>query len=209
MATLALNDVLEARVVCYRGNQTAYNVRHYKVVGVSGTSSTTDAAATAIAGLVDTPYLPLLTDDAFFYGVGVRRILPLPASDEASDITFTAAGTAGSTPLPTQVSGVITFRTGLAGPANRGRIYTPFPDETDNQVTGIPGGTYIADLQTLANNFALPISVGTGGNTAQLVPVLFHRATGGTTAITSAQARAKWGTQRRRGAYGQPNGLPF
>lgn len=62
-----------------------------------------------------------------------------------------APGTGGATALPSNAAAVISFRTGLAGRAYRGRAY--IPGLTTASATGSTlSNTYLAALQSLANN---------------------------------------------------------
>ena len=49
------------------------------------------------------------------------------------------------------------------------------------------------------------LTAGSGGNTATLIPVIFHRGNGTTTDITLCKPRPLWATQRRRGDFGRIN----
>jgi hypothetical protein len=112
--------------------------------------------------------------------------------------------------LPRQTSGIISLVTALGGRKNRGRVYVPFPSETDNAIAGHPTAGYVTALGDLAAILTGPyIGVGAGGNTNDLQPVILHRVDGSVTPITGHFERSFWATQRRRGDFGRPNTGPF
>jgi hypothetical protein len=111
----------------------------------------------------------------------------------------TSAGAAGSSPLPLQTQGMITWATGqiFNGRRLKGRVYVPAPDEADNVTTGaVPSSSYLSQLASAIT--AMNTAV-TGGS----LPVVWHRPTpggsnGGHGAITGGVARSTWSSQRKR-----------
>lgn len=207
VATLALNDLLEFKVYCSLGAQLAINVLHYRVTAITGASTTTASAAARLEFLIQAEYKALLVALATFRGVGVKRLFPsTPTIEEFSSIA-SGLGDVGGDPLPKQSAGIITKQTGLAGRANRGRMYIPFPGEDSNDGDGDPTAAYVGDLGALAAILEVPQTVGTAPNDATIQPILYHRLDGSFTFLTNFLPRNKWGTQRRRGDYGKTNAL--
>jgi hypothetical protein len=151
----------------------------------------------------------LLANNARYVGVALQRLSPLPLSVVITDNTNQANGTGGANELPLQVSGIVTLKTNLAGRANRGRMYIPFPPVAAQGTDGHPTNGYVTAVDTLAAIAILPQTVGTAPNQVVLTPVVYHKRLNTTTDITDKVARQRWATQRRRGDYGKPNPIPI
>jgi len=206
--TVQTNDLLEMRLVTTFGSQTAFNVRHYTMTAGTSGSTTLGQCATALDSAFRALYRAVLSAGANWRGTMVRRILPIPPSPPAWDVTNAGAGLVAGDTIPGQCCGVISLITAFAGRAFRGRVYVAFPSETDNQATGIPSAGYSTNLTSLANQFATSLTlVGTGAIT--LTPGLFHRTTLTASPIVGAIGRGFWGTQRRRGGFGRTNPSPI
>lgn len=204
-----VGDLYEARIVVTQGQQTSINVRHYEVTAKSGNGATDAQIASAIDTLIAGAYKALLDSVAFYRGVGVRRITPLPIGVEVSTLASSGVGTATGDSLPGQVSGLITLRTAFGGRSRRGRVYIPFPAEGDNGTTGTPTVGYNTRLGTLAAQLITSITAGGGGNDNFLIPVVYSRKFNLKTPVTTASGPFKWATQRSRGTYGRVNAPPF
>jgi hypothetical protein len=205
MITLAVGDVLEAAIVCSQGNQLGIMVRHYRVGAIFGTSATDQDFASDLATRVSPEVRALLSSSASFLGVRVTKLFPLPRSLSVTSSNGAGLGLVTGEPLPKQVAGVITLRTNFAGRGFRGRAYVPFAGEDSNGPTSQPVPAYIANLALLAIELLASVGTGIGANTATLDPVLWKRKTASTVPLTSSRSNTRWGTQRRRGDYGQPN----
>jgi hypothetical protein len=103
-------------------------------------------------------------------------------------------GTNAGNPFAAGASMVVSWKTGIPGRANRGRTYLgPFADlqqdtaSTWNSAKVSTVQTAAAALLTNLAGLAAPVSL-----------VVFHRAAGTATAVTSATARAAMASQRRR-----------
>lgn len=208
MVTLAVNDIIQVRVGCYTSDQAGINTIHYRVSNTNGDSATDGEFGVVINSGIRSLYESLLGVGAFYRGVSVQRVAPGTRNIPALTIDPIEGSVEGGL-LPRQCSGLIKFRTELAGPRYRGRIYIPFPAEDSNFLEGEPGIAYIADLEDLGEFFASTHLVGDGQNGATLVPILYHRDLGTWTDIVDAIAVPSWATQRRRGAFGKQNPRPF
>ena len=206
---MALNDIVQARIVTTLGNQTAFCIRHYKSTVYAGTADTRQALATAIDAALFTAWKFILSNEATYRGVGVKRILPLPATIESFTIVNAGIGAAASTALPKQTAGVISLRTAFAGRAFRGRSYFPFPSEIDNLANGLPGPSLVTSLNTIGTILIASRAVTNGATSETWTPVVYHRNLGTTDVLVAAIGRSIWGTQRRRGDFGQQNVSPF
>lgn len=209
--TPAAGDVLECRVVCAAlGQQIGMNVLHY---GVRTTISGGCTIQEFVNGL-DTDLAPfyknLISSNALYRGIGAANLIP-PRTTEFSSIANAGVGTAGPNLLPTQVRGLISLYTPLAGRSNRGRVYIPFPPTNGATVDGDPTAGYVVFLGALRNRLIIPITIVGAVGTSTFEPMIRHKVGGpfAATVITSGIARSRFATQRRSGAYGRQNQIPF
>lgn len=209
MATIAVGDIYQVRIVTALGSQLGEMIMHYECTAVAGTSSTDSALAVLIDAAAAPLVKPLLTNAASYQGVGVQRIFPTPRLREVVVTTGSGGGTGGASALPSQVSGLIKKVSATAGRSSQGRNYVPFPDESQNQASGIPAPAYVGDLFALGNSMIGPFTPGGGGNTATLKQVIYNRINGGTAEVTEVIPAGVWATQRRRGDFGKSNIIPF
>lgn len=204
-----LGDVYEARICCVRGLQAALNVRHYLCVAVAGGGVSDLEFAGALDVLLAPLYKAILSGAANYRGVGVKRISPGPVTAEVSHTGNNGPGTVAGDPLPSQISGIITWSTGLAQRTRRGRSYIPFPAEADSDVLSVPSASYLTRMLAITDALRNDISVGTGANTATFSPVVYSRKLNSAAHITSGLAANRWATQRSRGPFGRTNPAPF
>lgn len=207
--TLALGDIIRVRVACYTSNQQGINVVHYRVSTSNGSGQTDAQVALALDTNLEVRYKAVISAQARYRGVSVQKIRPLPVAYPQVSTAFDGVGTVAGDMLATQVSGIVTAITNLAGPKYRGRVYIPFPGEGNSDADGIPTNAYVGNIDDIGDELFSPISVGVGPNDIVLTPVINHRATATYTDITGWIARQKWATQRRRGSYGKTNPTPF
>lgn len=208
MAAPVDGDTWLLRVACITDDQAAINTYYLIVSGVvGGTVLDTDAAA-AYNTLLAPLYKAVLSEEAEYYGVSLGRVLPAPKTVPAKNISARGVGDVAGDMLPGQVSGIISFATAFAGRKFRGRVFIPFPSETDN-AAHIPVAGYGTRLQALATAMLAPLTVTAGASSATFTPFLFHRNDGSSTKITTMLAKRLWATQRRRGDFGQRNPPPF
>lgn len=207
--TLALGDVVRLRVASYTANQQGINVIHYRVSTSNGSGQTDLQVATAIDSNLESRYKAVLSVAARYRGVSVQKIRPLPVAFPQVVVANDGVGTVAGDMLATQVSGIVTSITNLAGPKYRGRVYIPFPGEGSSDANGIPTNAYVGNIDDIGDELFSPLSIGVAPNDIVLQPVIFHRATNTFTDITGWVSRQKWATQRRRGSYGKTNPTPF
>lgn len=212
MPVVAVGDILLVRAVCSTQGQVGVNTGYLNCTAKDGTDVTTTDIAKTIESNAAAKYTPMLPEAARWEGLSVQKIWPLPRDVAGISVTNAGPGDVSSNVLPTQVCGIFTKRTSLAGPKYRGRMYVPFPPESFLDTDGTPTLAYITLLTALAtlwtegpNTFT---NIGLDG-TVTCDWVLWHRESHAVTNITGAHVRKKWATQRRRGDYGQPNQLPF
>lgn len=207
---MAVNDIYRVRVICTKDDQIGVNVLHYRVVSNALPEPTKQEVANFLDAAFAPVYKPLLTSSAFYRGLGVQKIFPLPVEVESFSVANLGAGTVAGDELPKQVSGLLSYRTSFAGAGFRGRSYIPFAGESDNAAPGQPTGGYITRMVALGSviNSALLI-IGGGGGSVTLQLVVFRRGDNTSTLVVAGLVRPFWATQRRRGDFGRPNTPPF
>lgn len=207
------SDVVRVTILTAAGNQVAMNTMHYVCTGKVGAGADSDIAASQYSSAIAPLYKAVQDTDTLFAGVILQKIWPLPVIRQSQSATGRGAGSLSPPVLPLQVSGLIKFQTGLAGRKYRGRLFIPFPAEVDSSLptSGIPEPIpgYVTRIQAIGTFVTATFVAGTGGNTTQLVPTIYHRKDNSATAIETAVAEQVWATQRKRGALGRPNTLPF
>jgi len=206
MPAFAVGDKIQLLSRCQMFGQAGIWARQYRVTAVVDVDWDKTKLANAFFIAIKAATKALMTADGSFVYVAAKKIGVTPPDPEFRSTEAAEAGTAGGDPLPTQVSGIITIQTAFAGRKYRGRMYVPFPSEGMNDVTGKPSAAYLVLLANLANvMLADPVTLTDGGNSIDLEPILWHRATNTFDVVTSARMNQKWATQKRRGIYGRPN----
>lgn len=209
---IILDHLLKVVTYCQLGNQAGINIHYFRPRTIEAPANSV-TLANGLSAILGPLYRNLLCNLATYNGLTLEDITaPTPFEPQPSD-SGVGVGIAGDEPLPAQVSGIITLKTGLIGRDNRGRRYIPFPAEDDSIVTSsnnpYPIGSYVAFLNLLgAKLVTTSVPVG-GGNNVTLNGQILHHSDGLTTGLDSYLSRQEWATQRRRGDYGRPNILPF
>jgi hypothetical protein len=204
------STIYEVLFVCKQGDQIGLNVRHYvssPTFVVAG--RTIHDFSVRLADLFSTLYPACLSENAEFRGVGVRP-WTAPITYAYDFAVSGEAGTIAGDSLPSQVSGVIALKTGLSGRHYRGRSYIPFPGESVSNIGGRPDATYLTALQLLADQLATntPVDPVFVTDDTDMFPAILNRVGATTQPVVQGIARNGWGTQRRRGAFGQTNLSP-
>lgn len=200
-----LANTVQLRFYTGLPDQLAINVFHFRMTMIAGLGpSLVDVLIKADADYA-APWKACITASATFLGFSAQWLRPLPISAPAFSDESVGLCTLAGDVLPSQVTGLVTWRTAGAGRAMRGRTYFPFPTESRNTASGLPDAAYLTALNTFATAVVLGGAVGGGGNTAEIQPVVYHKATGTVTPVTTFSVRSRWGTQRRRGSSGRQN----
>lgn len=206
---LALNDVVEATVVCRFDEQIALNVLGYKATAIVGVGVALDAFVTQLDAAIAAAYKDLMCNVAEYYGVMARVVAPVKTIYVSTKVTQ-GDGVAGADPLPRQCCGMFTKLTSHAGPSGRGRMYVPFPAQLDCDIDTNPTVGYMVRLGTLAGILASPQAVVVGADSMTLSPCLLNPPAYAAPFLWQfATARQKFATHRSRGSYGRANAVPF
>lgn len=200
-------EVLRVTYVMQLALQAGLNNMHFRVSDSTGLGASLTEIATALGDAAEEEYADCITSEAQFRGTLVHafQATPQPAPGRYSNVIN---GTQGLTPLPTQVAGILSFVTDYAGPGGRGRIFIPFPDEAQNNAARQPSAGWIANVTLLAIELTAPLLVVGAGGSCYVNPGIWHVPEDGFPTfrpITGYIVRTRWGTQRRRGDYGQTN----
>lgn len=209
MPVLQVADIVQIQIFTQCVEQVSINSFHYRVVGVGAPPATDQDAADYLATLVAGDVKPLLQNNASYLGCGARIINSLPLPSQVLSANGAGVGTAGAVGLPRQSCGLISFKTGYAGPGHRGRMYVPFPAAADNGTGGTAIAGYVSKLDALAGTLMGPLLVSEGGRTATLDPVVWSRKLVTFFNIITYATTNRWATQRKRGSFGRANASPF
>jgi hypothetical protein len=213
-APIALDDTLVSESIEFYSalQQSAVQRRYWRVFAnpVPGLATFDDVAA-EVSSLVAIRYKTLMANGAKYLGTRVRRVSPVGLDQWGVSVVGAGDGTAGAVAAPGQVAGLITFLSPFLGKSGEGRMYVPFPALADIVGDGSARPAYVVALTSLAGKFTLPLSVvGPTGGTWELDAALWSpSAPAEWKNITDSRASSVFATQRRRGAYGRLNRLPF
>lgn len=204
----AINEIYEMRAYTLMGGQAGINVLHFRVAAFAGSGASDVQIADAWNQAIAATLKACMSSTASFRGVGVRRLKPTLSVETFSILNQGSGGVAGD-PLPKQITGISTLRTLTPGRRGRGRIYVPFPAESQNDADQTPTAAYLVVLFNYTSVAIASLLAGINPNTNTLESIVYNRASGTGIPITSFTARDKWATQRRRGDYGRTNILPI
>jgi len=210
MATnMAVNDIVQIRLLTSLPPQIAFNLLYFKILTISGTPTLENQSGNLATQIIPA-YKQLISQSAVFRGIGVSRLTPNPTS-EFPDVSQAGVGGSASDTLPSQTTGVLKYVDGGRGASHRGRIYLPFPTETFSDALGIPTNPYLANITTFAAILFAGITTVNGINGAGWQWVMRHRKPVPNTysAVSNYFAVQKWARQKRRGMYGKPNVPPW
>lgn len=201
---LNVNDRVKVIFSMWMDGQLGLNIRHYRVTAVGGVGLTEDQAAEAMFLVAAPIYALLISDQAVVVGVSVRDLTDVAGLAAGVSTSPEVDGEVLGDPLPAQCCGLIKLRTNLAGRANRGRAYIPFPGETDSGDDHIPTPGYMTNLETLGAFFLDDRTLTIGVDSVTFRPIIKHVGPGDVD-VTGYTARPAWATQRRRGSFGAAN----
>jgi len=109
------------------------------------TQSDLDNLAAAVDTKVGSNYLPSIADNVIYAQTHVRG-LSASVDMESFDNTHAGNGTAGGTPMPSNVTFCVSLRTGLTGRSARGRFYAVCPATGDLDTSDTMTSGYASDI---------------------------------------------------------------
>lgn len=198
---LALNNLVEATLICRLDDQNGLMVMHYFVSNLTAVGVTDADLALELDNKFATQMKNLLSGDAFYTGVKVQLIEPL-RRDAVYSVVNTGPGSDDGGPASPQTAGLISLRTGAATRSGRGRKYVPFPQKGNITETGAVGTSYQAELVAMGGLMDDTVIVNRLSSTATLLPIVWSRKTGARQQISQTFARPFWATIRRRSKAG-------
>lgn len=205
---LAVGDIVQVSMVSKLQDQYSFNVLNWLVTARTGATVTDDHVATHISTVYASLWKDLLATNATFAGV-IAQVVSPDRYDRQVETGDAGAGTLTGDHLPTQVAGLVTFRTGAALRRARGRIYFPATSEAQNTSTGKLGAAYITAIETIMSTLILGETVAGGGNTADLSFGVWSRKFSQFRIMTEYFVRPDWATQRRRSSIRHGDSSPF
>lgn len=204
-------DRIEVRFYCWceGAKQLGINtVRFLIATATPGGPIDSQDFSEALSDNVAVLYKAVLDTSCKYLGLSVQDF---PARTWYPDFSNSSQGfgSVAGNDAPSQVSGLISFKTQYGKPSGRGRIYVPFPSVTSNGADGLPTTAYLDELQVLASLFESTITVTMSSQIVTMNAIVTNSTgTGPTKFINKATAVQKWATQRRRGSYGRLNTIP-
>ena len=207
---MAVGDIWEIKFITRSNDQLGVNVCHYAVSAQTGA----DVSAQAVADYFSINFGGLLAgcmwNGAEYRGVIAARVFPGIRQFPASSTQNSGVGSRGPEPAPSQLALVLSKHTALAGRAYRGRLYIPFPALVDLDTNGTPKPGLVTAAANLGLALLPPQTIqGPGGQSVTMFMCIWHQGPGGITQVIELRARKKFGTQRRRGVYGNVNPVPI
>lgn len=211
---ILVNDLVLVKAWTVASEQAAVNRVWYQAVSQAGNGGSDADLANVLDPILGPLYKAAIYNTANYRGIQVQIYRNGQPFAWVSQAGAAGVGTNGAIALPRQASGIFSVTTTLAGPAFRGRMYIPFPSTSADVGGGTPTGTYLTQVQAIGTAWLAQRTVGSGGNTTVLNPVIVHKVAAGQPAIvpsfwTNAIGIAKFATQRRRGSYGKANSSPI
>jgi hypothetical protein len=215
-STPIVGDVLEIRTLCFSIDQISVNVMHWRVGNVSGAGVSLQDIAAQFDTDVNGAYKNWMPANCNYRGIGITNLTG-ERTVEYHATGFTGPGTQTAKMLPTQTTGLISFKTALAGRHMRGRIFPGLPWTDWMLATSQMTAAGLIALNTIRSAIGLAKVASIGANSTTVVLTVMHRPTLArpippnslTTDVTSAVASGLWATQRRRGEFGRTNQVPF
>jgi len=208
---IPIGGIVRVVTYCKIPGQVSTNTHKWQLTTLtSGASFPSSPFITAMDAQLAGDYNPLLSNDAEYYGSQVYLLNPIGPPPRPDHVNVNNnPGTGGAGLLPSQSSGLISLYSTTLGKIGQGRTYIPFPAVGGNSADGTPTPTYVSDLNVLAATLKTNFAVVDGGITATFRPCLYRGGTDVPRFIESSNAQDAWATQRRRGAYGRLNKVPF
>jgi len=208
MNRLADDDVLEVTLYCRCIDQVSATVRHWQVLDSLLEGATDVEVAAGLETALRSDLLECMTEHASYLGIKVQVIRPV-RKVAAIKSDNPGIGTWETQPMSLFTAGLIRLRGALATRHDRGRSYIPFPAEGANESEGQPSATYLVALADLATGLSSGYTFGVGGDTSEIIPVIYNRNDHTVRPIESSGVATQWATQRRRSRLRGGDAVPF
>lgn len=206
---MPVGDLFEIVTVSRFQDQTGLNVSHWRIESISGSTPTDTVIAAAMNSHLEDEHVNLMSEEASYRGLTLQYLGPGDPREKVIHANGGEPGTIEGEPLPSQVAGLITLRTGLAGRANRGRKYFPFAGETANLTGGVPSAAYLLSLGDAVTAYSADVLAGTPPVSALLHCYILRKSDLHAVRVTTGTVRPNWATQRRRSRVNRPDLATF
>jgi len=204
-----LGDIFKVTMAFSYSNSQVQEIGIHYQIAAAGVGDSRSSVLGYVATGVNVYLLPGVPSTAHYYGAEMSAVKSLAPVAPVVLYDGTAGGVSGNM-VPTQVRGLMTWRTQYAGRAYRGRSYLPSTTVSNVTSVGKPLLALLTNWQGWGTYMLGPVVA--GGTT--WVPGIFHRKP---TAVissvfdqfTAAVVGPAFATQRRSGDYGRLNPPPF
>lgn len=132
------------------GGDDAVNVFHFRQESPAIFASPAEDLAEAFIATVVPAYVNCMTAGYVLHRIAIKQVTGGAQEYEQAVTEPGTAGVVGSM-LPTTVSGLLSWRTGLAGRSNRGRTYLP-PTNEEQLSSGLWTGSYMTAMEGFAED---------------------------------------------------------
>ncbi len=179
------------------------------VCTAAGSTDSRGGLGSTVLGAYNTNYSTMMSANSLAYGYRVATLMPRPADASIEFVGGFPGGDAGNY-LGTQCRPVLAWKTALAGPSHRGRVYLPTPAVTQITAGGFPSGALAGAAGALA--LALMGPIVTGGSTWKLHiahKLTSHPPTYSSELVTAPNWPGVFGTMRKSGNTGEVNATPW
>ena len=205
MAKVTAGDKYQVTIICRQGGQNGLNVRYVKVDTVSNPDCNEQDFANTLSAVFGAVIKPLLSEKAQYRGLTLRSIGNI-GEERIAATNESGNGAVTGDPLPPQICGLISLYGRGPKRKNHGRVYIPFPSETDSVATGGVSTAYGSNADNYGNLFVGPKEYAVGATDTDIAARWFiagNQGQGDPIFITSKRTRGFWATQRRRGFLGR------
>lgn len=202
---LVVGDIIETKVFSKLGEQVAINVYHYRCSAFTGVSRTDQEIANSMESVGGPKYKAAMPGAALHLGTTVQIIQGGVLPVRAVSVTEAGVGARAADALAPQLAVLVRKNTGIAGRANRGRVYLPFFAEDEEDANGEVNAAGQAAATVIAAYYLNQINIAAGGSSVTLDPIIWQRTDRTYVNITSYTVRSLFATQRRRSLINKPD----
>lgn len=220
---VAVGRVFKIRIYAWNPNttQVSINTIYQKITTIVGAAPTVGSWASLFDAAIAPFAKSVMPTNVDYVGTDYQDISSTPYPTPHGVTTNAGAGTyADANVNANQVSGLISLRTGLAGPHYRGRIYLGFTPASSQNAAGqmvaayeVVGNLYAQFLQNAITVGVAPAVTSETVVRSQLpilpIPPLPPFFNTDYNTVVRAFCPRKFATQRRRGQFGRINPRPL
>jgi hypothetical protein len=214
--TMAVGDLMAARVWLELDEQAAVNTYNYQVISSSGAGRTDQDFANDFDTGFNAFYKSLVPPTVTYRGIQVyfrHRALGGLMPPPVAAVANSGAGTATNPPVPRNSAPILKYATNTRGPGGRGRVFLPFVSSDFLASNGRPTIAFEVLVNSAASGLLIPFTSGALPDRAVLTWSLFRNHPGADPTssgeIVQASSADKFGQMHKRGDYGRANSSPI